>query len=59
MRRIDAALSALPLDASVSSREIAVRSVDIGELNVPGAEIFTELFGTEDEPGSLSGYISS
>lgn len=59
VRRIDAALGALPLDASASSREIAVRSVDIGELNVPGSEIFTELFGTEDEPGSLSGYISS
>ena len=53
------ALSALPADASESARELAARSVDIGELRVPGGEIFTELFGDGDEPGSLSGYIST
>ncbi|KAI3620082.1 hypothetical protein CBS9595_002049 [Malassezia furfur] len=58
-RRIDLALSALPADASVSARERARRSVDIGELSVPGGEIFTELFGEGDAPGPLSGYIST
>lgn len=58
-RRIDVALSALPADASVSTRERAKRSVDIGELSVPGGEIFTELFGEGDAPGLLSGYIST
>lgn len=58
-RRLDVALSALPADASESARELAARSVDIGELRVPGGEIFTELFGDGDEPGSLSGYIST
>lgn len=58
-RRIHVALSALPQDASEETREQTVRSVDMGELHVPGGDIFDQLFGSGDQPGSMSGYIST
>ncbi|WFD31194.1 inositol-hexakisphosphate 5-kinase [Malassezia sp. CBS 17886] len=59
-RRIHAALGALPHDAPPALREQAVRTADLGELSVPGGEIFAELFGVDSgHPGTLSGYIST
>ncbi|WFC99870.1 inositol-hexakisphosphate 5-kinase [Malassezia yamatoensis] len=57
-RRINAALSALPQDASESTRAIAQRSVDLGDLAIPGGEIFQDLFGEDGRGGCLSGYVS-
>ena len=31
----------------------------MGELHVPGGDIFDQLFGSGDQPGSMSGYIST
>ncbi|WFD43751.1 inositol-hexakisphosphate 5-kinase [Malassezia psittaci] len=57
-RRINAALSAMPQDASESTRAIAQRSVDLGDLAIPGSEIFEDLFGEDGRGGCLSGYAS-
>lgn len=59
VRRINIALAALPADASPTTRERTIKSVDIGDLRVSGGEIFSELFGDGDEEGTLSGYIST
>jgi len=59
-RRIGHALAGLTRETALSEREHALREADIGPLDVPGGDIFVQLFGTgADQPGVLSGYRSA
>lgn len=59
-RRLNATRAAL--EAQHASRiecAAALQAADIGDMHVPGGDIFTELFGSAHEPGVLTGYIST
>lgn len=59
-RRIERALASLTPEIPLSERERTLREADIGPLDVPGGEIFVQLFGSgADQPGVLSGYRSA
>lgn len=59
-RRIKCARASLTPQTPLSERERALREADIGPLDVPGGEIFVQLFGSgSDQPGALSGYRSA
>lgn len=58
-RRLDASLASLHEHATAEDRLSSLRTADIGPLQVPGGEIFLQLFGDYHASGSLSGYIST